>query len=83
MAKLIECKRQQISFHAPSNVENHFKYELPVSPRTPTIFIPFGPVSPLTSWSVDDPGLEETGRRVEVRERSTVRRERADVEKKR
>jgi len=32
MAKLTQCERQQISFHAPSNVENHFNYVLPVSP---------------------------------------------------
>lgn len=82
MAKLTQCKWQQISFHAPSNVENHFKYELPVSPRMPTIFIHFGPVSPLTSWPVDDPGLEEIGRRESRWEKGVQRGRKSQSEKR-
>lgn len=62
MAKLTQ--RQQISFHAPSNVENHFNYVLPVpSDIQQRSSFSSGSVSPLTSRPVDDPGLEETGRR--------------------
>lgn len=67
-------KRQQIAFHAPSNGENHFNRVLPVSLdiHRRSSFGP-GPVGPLTSRPVDDPGLEETGRRESRGERRTAR----------
>lgn len=50
-----------------------------------TILVRFGPVSPLTPWPVDDPGLEETGKRkrekrVSRGERRTARKERRGCE---
>lgn len=74
MAKLTRCKRQQISFHAPSNGENHFNYVLPVSLDVyQRSSYSSGPVSPLTSRPVDDPGLEETGRRESRGEKRTAK----------
>jgi len=66
----LNSMRSPTNLFSPSNVENHFNYELPVSPDK---YQRSGPVSPLKSQSMDDPGLEETGRRESRGERRTVK----------